>query len=297
MNNVLILSGASVDSIIYLDEFPQAIPQTIHKSIFAEKVGSTGNGKAANLGYLDFKTTLHVLLGDDLQGKMIMDFFKDKPVEFLYDYDKSGTQRHVNIMNKRGERISIFVNTTSDEPDFDYNSLESNIKHADIVVLNIFNYARNFIPLLVIHNKEVWTDLHDYDEGNPYHEDFIDAAQYIHLSSDNLSDYKSTMHKLMERGKELVICTHAKKGASVLSKDGEFIEEPIISSYILQDANGAGDSFFSGFLYAYKKGKSLRECLRYGHVMGGLCITSDSIAPNNLSTAFVEEEYKKYFST
>ncbi|MBN2614803.1 MAG: hypothetical protein JXR71_03845 [Bacteroidales bacterium] len=295
MQKALILSGASVDSIIYLDEFPQPLPQTIHQSVFAEKPGSTGIGKAANMGSLDFETTLHILLGQDAQGELIKNFFKEKPVRLLYDFDEKGTQRHVNIMNQRGERISIFVNTTSDKPDFDYASLEPEIIAADFVVLNIFNYARNFIPLLKKHNKEVWTDLHDYDEGNPYHEDFIDAAKYIHLSSDNLKDYRSAMKDLLDRGKKLIICTHAKEGATALTADGTWYEEPIIDDFQLVDSNGAGDSFFSGFLYAYKRGHSIQSCLRYGHVLGGLCIGSGQIAPENLSVPLVEKQFKKYF--
>lgn len=295
MQKALILSGASVDSIIYLDEFPQPVPQTIHQSVFAEKPGSTGIGKAANMGFLDFETTLHILIGKDAQGELIKTFFKDKPVRLLVDYDVKGTQRHVNLMNKRGERISIFVNTTSDEPDFDYASLETDIIAADFVVLNIFNYARNFIPLLEKHHKEVWTDLHDYDEGNPYHEDFIDAAEYIHLSSDNLKDYRSTMKSLLDRGKKLIICTHAKDGASALTADGTWYEEPIIDDFQLVDSNGAGDSFFSGFLYAYKKGYSIQNCLRYGHILGGLCIASDQIASENLGIQLVETTFNKYY--
>jgi aryl-phospho-beta-D-glucosidase BglC (GH1 family) len=77
--------------------------------------------------------------------------------------------------------------------------------------------------LLKKYNKEVWTDLHDYNEGNPYHKDFIDAADYVFLSSDNLSDYKSTMQDIMSRNKKLVVCTHGKKGASALTSELKWV--------------------------------------------------------------------------
>jgi len=295
MLKILILSGASVDSIIYLNEFPQPIPQTIHRSVFVEKVGSTGVGKAANLCYLGFDTSLHILIGQDTQGQMIQDYLQNKPVKLLYNYDIKGTQRHVNIMNKQGERISIFVNTTSDDPDFDYTLLEPEIAESDIVILNIFNYARNFIPILKKYNKEIWTDLHDYNDGNPYHEDFINAADYIHLSSDNLKDYRSAMENLLDRGKKLIICTHEKRGASVLTEKGDWFEEPIIDDFQLVDSNGAGDSFFSGFLYAYKQGYNMQKCLRYGHILGGMCINSPQIAPETLSEKYIRQNYIKYF--
>lgn len=51
----------------------------------------------------------------------------------------------------------------------------------------------------------------------------------------------------MSQGKELIVCTHGSGGATALTKTGEWIELPIISDYKFKDANGAGDSFFSGF--------------------------------------------------
>lgn len=290
MKKILILSGASYDSIVYLDKFPEPLPQTIHHSVFTEGVGSTGTGKAANLCQLGFKTTLHVLFGNDQYGEVIKSFFKNKPVNLLYDIDPKGTERHINIMDKEGRRISIFVSSTSDEPELDYTKLEPEIIAADIVILNIVNYARNFIPLLKKHNKQVWTDLHDYTDKNPYHQDFIDAADYIFLSSDNLTNYKKTMKNLIT-GKKLVVCTHGKKGATALNDKNQWFESDIIKSFKLVDSNGAGDSFFSGYLYGYSKGESIESCLKYGHIMGGLCVNSPLIAPENVS----EEKLKTFF--
>jgi sugar/nucleoside kinase (ribokinase family) len=291
MKSILILSGASYDSIVYLDKFPDPVPQTIHQSVFNEGVGSTGTGKAANLCHLGFNTTLHILFGDDRYGEAIKNFFADKPVKLLHDIDPTGTERHVNLMDKEGRRISIFVNCTSEEPELDYSKLEPEIIAADIVILNIVNYARNFIPLLRKHKKEVWTDLHDYTDDNSYHQDFIDCADYILLSSDNLGDYKSTMKNLI-KGKKLVVCTHGKKGATALTDKNEWFESNIIKSFKLVDSNGAGDSFFSGFLYAHNKGYNIADCLTFGHILGGMCINSPLIAPDNISEERVISIFK-----
>jgi sugar/nucleoside kinase (ribokinase family) len=292
---VLILSGGSFDSIVYLDSFPDPVPQTIHQSVFNETPGSTGVGKASNLGYLDFDTHLQILIGNDPFGDRIKQFLAKKPVNTLFDLDPAGTERHVNIMNQKGQRISIFVNSSSPNPAIDYSKYESLIKEADIVILNIIDYARNFIPLLKKYNKEVWTDLHDYNDDNPYHEDFIEASDYIFLSSDNLPDYKTTMQKLMTRGKKLTVCTHGKLGASLLNNAGEWYHSPCIADYDVIDTNGAGDAFFSGYLYAHCKGLEEKECLKYGHILGGMCVNSSDIAATGLSVKIVEEQYMKHF--
>lgn len=292
--NLLILSGASFDSIVYLDAFPKPEPRTIHQCRFSENVGSTGVGKAANLCRLGFKTTLHAMIGDDFYGEKIKSFFSDKPVRFLYFILPSGTERHVNIMNKDGQRISVFVNPTPDAPDFDYRSLDSAIRDSEKVVLNIVNYARNFIPALQKHKKEIWTDLHDYDGVSTYHQDFIDAAHYVFLSSDNLVDYRKTMGEIMQTGKKLVVCTHGKKGATALQADGKWLETPVIKDFTLVDSNGAGDAFFSGFFYGHYRQYELEKCMLLGHILGGLCISSPLISPENLEIELVEAYLRKY---
>jgi len=292
--NILIISGASYDSIIYLEKFPEAVPQTIHQSVFNEGPGSTGVGKAANLCLLGFDVSLQFLIGDDFYGNQIKNYLSTKPVTQLIDIDANGTERHVNLMNKKGQRISIFVNSSSSNPTIDYFKYEPIIEKADIVILNIIDYARNFIPLLKKHKKEIWTDLHDYNEGNPYHEDFIEAADYIFLSSDNLTDYRTTMQKFIQRNKKLVVCTHGNKGATALTNEQKWHESPIIDKYKVIDTNGAGDAFFSGYLYAHNKNLPIEICLKYGHILGGLCVSSPEIATSELSVEFVEKEFAKF---
>ena len=198
-------------------------------------------------------------------------------------------------MSQAGERISIFVTQSSSELHLNFHRLEQLIKGADLVVLNIIAYTKQLIPLIKKYNKPVWTDLHDYNPGNPYHEDFIDIADYIFVSSDNMPHYKPMMEKWIDRGKQLVVCTHGKNGATALTKNQEWIETPIISEYLYKDANGAGDSFFSGFLYGFLKGKSTEESLKFGTVCAGLCITSKELAFETLNPRLLDEEYEKYF--
>jgi sugar/nucleoside kinase (ribokinase family) len=200
------------------------------------------------------------------------------------------------LMDENGDRISIFVTQSSDDLPIDMGRIEKHIKECDIIVLNIIGYTKQLIPLIKKYNKPVWTDLHDYNAGNPYHEAYIKVADYIFVSSDNMSDYRTIMEKWMKTGKELVVCTHGKDGATALTKDGKWIETPIIKDYKFKDANGAGDSFFSGFLCGFLKEKSIEECLKLGTICAGLCITSKELAFGDLSEELLNKEYEKYFS-
>ncbi|GKU25179.1 carbohydrate kinase family protein [Clostridium folliculivorans] len=295
MKKVLVLGGTTFDSIIYLESLPKTEPQTIHYAPMNETMGSTGAGKALNLAKLNVETVLHSIIGEDLYGEKIIKALEASGVNFIYDIDPKGTERHVNLMDQKGNRISIFVTQSSSDLQLDMSKIEEIIRQCDIVVLNIIGYTKQLIHLIRKYKKPVWTDLHDYNLGNPYHEDYIKAADYIFVSSDNMPDYRNTMKKWMDSGKELVVCTHGKNGATALTKEGKWIEIPIIEDYKFKDANGAGDSFFSGFLYGNLKGKTIEECLRFGTICAGLCITSPELSFENLSEKLINSEYERYF--
>lgn len=295
MKKVLVIGGTTFDSIVYLKDLPQPVPQTIHYAAYQETLGSTGAGKALNLTKLNIPNTLHSIIGNDEYGKKISKKLDAHGVDFVYDHDPKGTERHVNLMSGKGERISIFVTQSSDDLHLNMQRIEQLIKDADLIVLNIIAYTKKLIPLIRKYKKPVWTDLHDYNIGNPYHEDYIDIADYIFVSSDNLPDYRTAMEEWIAREKQLVVCTHGKNGSTALTKDRQWIETPVIDDYVFKDANGAGDSFFSGFLYGYLKGEEMEASLKLGTICAGLCITSSELAYEELSEELIAGEYRKYF--
>ncbi len=280
---IFIAGGASFDSIITLPDFPGKVPQTIHQCEFKETTGSTGTGKALNLCKLNFEVTLHAMIGDDIWGNQIIESLNQPDLNFIYDYDKNGTERHTNIMNSDGERISIFTNTLTIAPDIDYNRFSKIINDSDYVVVNLADYSKKILPIVKSFNKPIWTDLHDYDGKSPWHEPFVEYADYIFLSSDNIADYKSFMIKMIEAGKKLVVTTHGKNGSTALTNKGEWIESKAYTKLKLIDSNGAGDAYFSGFLYGYNQNKTIKECMKLGSIVGALCVNSNKLSNSKLT--------------
>jgi sugar/nucleoside kinase (ribokinase family) len=296
VKKVFIIGGTTFDHIVYLNKLPEPIPQTIHVAPFHEATGSTGSGKALNLTKLGIPNTLHSILGNDDYGKKIIDFLKKEGVDFLYDIDPKGTERHFNIMDAEGGRISMFITQSSEAIDLSLNMIEQNIQSADIVVLNIIPYTVPIISVIKKYGKNIWTDLHDYNDGNPYHEPFIDAADFILLSSDNLIDYKQTMRSLMSRKKELIVCTHGKNGSTALTRNGEWIEQPALQYIPLKDANGAGDSYFSGFLYGYIHKYHISKCMQLGSICAAFCIQSTQLCHDSLNEKILMSTWEKEFN-
>jgi sugar/nucleoside kinase (ribokinase family) len=295
MSKVFVVAGATVDKIIRMDKLPEPKSGTIFSKASYDTIGSTGCGKAISLQRLGFDTTFHAMIGADSSGELIKSKLEQLGVRFIYDIDPKGTEEHVNIMDDFGGRMSIFTRYATFEPELDTARFDPIIQDSDYIVLNIINYARYLIPLIKKQKKEIWCDIHDYDGMNEYHKDFIDAADYIFMSSDHMKDYMEFMQEQIRRNKKLVVCTHGKEGATALAAGGKFVEVPIIDAYQRVDTNGAGDNFFSGFLYAHAKGLPLMECLNYGSIAAGLCVNSSELVNPVLSSACIQKEYEKYY--
>ncbi|MCU0373801.1 MAG: carbohydrate kinase family protein [Chitinophagaceae bacterium] len=289
MSNIFIAGGSTFDTIVYLDALPNGQAATHHKVPFQEAVGSTGVGKALPLTYLGHNALLYTAFGNDRYGRQIEHFLKTKGIPYLSTTDPAGTERHINLMDKLGQRISMFITQSSVKLEHPLEQIGAAIAQSDVLVLNIVPYCIDLIPALLASGKPIWTDLHDYDGFNSYHQPFIEAAQYIQLSSDNLNDYEAVIRRLLAAGKQMVVCTHGKKGATLATSGGDWIELPAIDQMEIKDSNGAGDSFFAGLITGHLLGKNWTECLQYGLVCGALAITDTELACRNLSLQLIQK--------
>jgi len=290
--DVFVAGGCSWDAIVYLEEFPTTT-ETHFARDFQETLGSSGSGKSLNLGRLGVDTQFHAMIGEDRFGEAIRDRLAAEPVTFEYDIDPKGTERHVNLMNDAGERISIFVVTPTQEPEIDYDRLEQWVAQADALVVSPVNYSRYLLPAAAEAGTPVWADIHAYDGEDEYHEDFVDAADYLFMSEEGMADPRQFMREQVDAGTELVVCTHGADGATAITEDGWF--EVPAQEFEVVDTNGAGDAFFAGYLYGHRQGLAVETCLRLGTLCGGLAVESRDLAHSDLSTDRLAAEYEQRY--
>lgn len=275
--NALVLGGASWNRMVTVPSLPGPTPQTMVATATHEAIGSSGAGKALNLRRLGWDVTLWALLGDDEHGAKVRSGLAGDGVRLLAEHDPAGTMQHVNIMEPHGERISIFANPGSLDLAVDHAALVPEAVGADLVVLTIFEHCRGFLPLLAEAGVELWIDIHDYDGANPYHEDFIEAASYLQLSSIALPDWRSFAAARVAAGCRAVICTHGSAGASVLT-DAGWVEVEAVRALRIVDANGAGDAFFAGFATGWALGLDAARCGERAALVAAAAVQSLDLA-------------------
>lgn len=78
----------------------------------------------------------------------------------------------------------------------------------------------------------------------------------------------ASLHAL-RNGHTLTVVKLGSDGCMVLQDDGTPLAVPAHAVDVL-DSTGAGDSFDAGFLHAWRQGKPLLECLRWGSACGSL---------------------------
>jgi acarbose 7IV-phosphotransferase len=288
---VLIIGGTSIDTIVHLPEAITGEPKTI-KATSYKAVGGTGAGKALNLARLAFPICMHTILGRDAEAEQILKACDHPNIKLLVDYLDEPTEQHTNLMSPTGERISIYTVPPCETPELDWRFLDAALEGVGVAAISILNYTRPSLAIAKSAGKEIWIDLHDYDGVSPYYDEFIDAADVIFLASDNFPDYKTFMLEQIAAGKLLVVCTHGRAGSSALDAEGNWFECGIAQGYTLVDSNGAGDAYFSGFLYAFAGDKSIAECMRYGATAAAMCINSEYLYHQALSPEMLEKHYQ-----
>lgn len=277
---VVTLGGVAWNTMVYLDEFPPPQPATIFTRGYHETVGSSGAGKALNMRHLGAEVTLWGLLGDDQHADKVREFIESRGITFITDIDPTGTVRHINLMDDAGERISIFANAGSHEFAVDIDPITQPLQEADLVSVTIFNYCRQFLPLLRQLGKPVSIDIHDYDGVNPHHQEFIEAADFLFMSSVRLPEWREFLESRVAAGTKVAVSTQGSAGASGLTAETGWVDVPAVHVENVVDTNGAGDAFYAGFMTSWLAGHGLDAAMRRGAETAAAAVQSPDLAPS-----------------
>ncbi|CEG26375.1 carbohydrate kinase family protein [Bacillus sp. B-jedd] len=126
------------------------------------------------------------------------------------------------------------------------------------------------------HGAKIWCDL-DVGDLHPQEEhlfNYVDTLFVNEIGFKNLSGTKSeeeTKQFLFQKGIEMIVVTYADKGCRIFTEQNEFTVKGI--NVPVTDVTGAGDTFCSSFLYAYKLTKNIQLSAEFANYAAARAVT------------------------
>ncbi|MGV9886776.1 carbohydrate kinase family protein [Streptomyces sp. NPDC003395] len=270
--DVLVVGGVGVDTIVRVDELRVPPGDSVFVEPLRDYVGHTGNGVALGWHALGLRTKFVDFLGEDPQGRMVLEHYARLGLDFSHLVSPHGTPRSANLVDPQGRRFSFYDGRHPGDLRLPRAFYLPFLQRSAHVHLSIVGHNRDMYE--DIHRLGVTssTDLHDWDGRNPHHRHYALNSDYVFLSAAAIHDRLHTvLRTILDEGRaRFVVATDGADGCHLLVRGDDTVrhfpsvrpERPVV------DSNGAGDAFVTAFLHSLFEGRSLEDCVLAGSVAG-----------------------------
>jgi sugar/nucleoside kinase (ribokinase family) len=282
MGDVVVHGPASWNLVVDLDELPHPEPHMRFAAAHREVLGGTSAGKAAHLRDRGIDVELHTVLGTDTAAGAIERALHRATVPFVPTYVEGPSERHLNLMDRTGGRVSIYLDVPDAAGADDAASLGrllDAVTRSRAVVLDLSERSRDVIEPVAALGVPIWTDVHDYDGRAGFHEPFLRAAAFVFMNGDRLDAPYEFLRSCVSRGADVAVCTLGARGA--VAVDAEHGDHHVAAEHVehVVDTNGAGDGFMAGFLAAHLDGADVAAALAAGARQAARALGSVQLNP------------------
>ena len=284
--DIIGFGALNLDKLYKVEKIAKRGEHVAIKSINESSGGSAANTIAA-LSKLKLKTGFIGAVGNDNEGKIIIEDFKKFKVN---------TDGIVKIKNQRTGFVIGFVDNKGERTLYPYPGANSFLNKKNISLTYIKNSKflhltsfvdekqfrlQKYLIEKIKSKKEIKISFSPGDlyvkKGIKELMPIIKRSEIIFLNANEVriltgKSYINGAKILVEKGKvKIVVITLGKQGCYIKTKESE-IYVPSKKLKRVVDTTGAGDSFAAGFLYGLIKKESLDECGKLGNYLAWKCI-------------------------
>jgi acarbose 7IV-phosphotransferase len=275
--DVVVCGPSSWNQIVRVPRLPRAEPHTVFAAGHCETLGGTSAGKALHLTDLGRSVLLHTVLGTDAAAVRIERALAGVPV--LAEVVDGPSERHLNLMDPHGGRVSIYLDLPAASARPLAPELSRSMASARAIVLDLAERSLDVMGDARASGVPIWTDIHDYDGVSDFHRPFVAAATYVFMNADGLAQPLDFMRAAVDAGAAAVVCTLGAEGAVAVDSGHAVLRVPAAPVADVVDTNGAGDGFMAGFLDASLDGASTEAALGAGARQAARALTSRHLSP------------------
>ena len=270
--DVLVVGGTGVDTIVLVDELAVPGGDFLGVPPIRDYVAHTGNGVALGFQALGLATKFIDFLGDDPQGRLILDRYAATGLDFGHLPAPAGTPRSVNLVDREGRRFSFYDGRHPHDLRLPRDFYLPYVEDARHVHISRSQHAENVFADAVRLGRTVSTDLHAWDGEDRSAHPWAYGADLVFLSAAAVGErIPAVMRQILDHGRaSLVVATDGAAGCHVMERgDAEARHFPAVAAERpVVDSNGAGDAFLTAFLHARFSGAGLEDCVLAGSVSG-----------------------------
>ena len=264
---------------------------------------------ALNLAAMQVPVNLVTLLGDDVNGRFLMEYLRSHGVDTQHTgTGKAGTAMSLVMVEPDGERHFLTTTDIFDEitPDLVTDDL---LEGASFVTFNSFYRMRPMNGEAVAglfrraHRAGLETamDTMPCKEGDPYTRILpaLKETDYFLPSYEEacqITGEKSVLRmrdRLRDSGIKVLGVKLGKEGSYITDFEKEYLI-PAIPGIKPVSTTGAGDSYFAGFVTARREGKSITEAAVFGTAASALTIQVPGASGGITSRESVRDLYDAY---
>jgi acarbose 7IV-phosphotransferase len=276
--DVLVVGGAGVDHIVRVKRLPLPVVDSMIVPPIMTFVGHTGNGVALGCYRLGRRTVFVDVIGDDPEGRLILERYAEVGLDFRALRHPSGTRRSVNLVTPDGQRMSLYDPRHPFDMQPDANLWREPMARARHIHVSIMNWGRHALADAVAAGLSTSVDLHDWDGENDYHRDFAYGADLVFVSATAFtSETSHVIEDILTNGRATAVIVLEGPRGSRLAVRGEGVRdiEPVtLAGLPPVDCNGAGDSYVAAFLHTVLSGGSYCRAAIAGSIAGAYACTT-----------------------
>jgi len=301
MYDIITLGSANVDIFVKTKIKPEINKHIDHYDIayhLGDKLlvddlhittGGGGTNTAVAFSRLGLKTGYIGVIGNDVNGSLILNELKKEKVTFLGKVKEGNTGLSVILPGSYDRTILAYkgVNNNLSIKDIRLDRIKSKWLYVSSMIGQSLETAESIIYIAKKNKTKIAINLSMYiaTKGLEKLSTLLNSADIIILNKEEAQaltkekDIDKILNKIYEHTYGKVIITSG--SGNIITSDSLRVFTKHITPINPIDKTGAGDAFASGFVYSMIKGKSIQEAMDNGH-KEALSVMAHIGAKNNL---------------